>query len=96
VIPRFGAFYLNKMPIAGIRNIVLGMPHRGRLNFLTDLLCYPPTALFHKIKGGAEIPDGLGAEGDVISHLGTLLVNNYANFTNITNTGVSHVNHIAV
>jgi probable 2-oxoglutarate dehydrogenase E1 component DHKTD1 len=49
------------------------MPHRGRLNLLTDLLSYPPTALFHKIKGGAEIPDGLGAEGDVISHLGNSL-----------------------
>ncbi|KAF8158979.1 dehydrogenase E1 and transketolase domain-containing protein 1 [Mycena galopus ATCC 62051] len=54
---------------AGVSTIVLGMPHRGRLNLLTDLLEYPATALFHKIKGGAEIPDDLGAEGDVISHL---------------------------
>lgn len=46
------------------------MPHRGRLNLLTELLEYSPTALFHKIKGGAEIPEDLGAEGDVISHLG--------------------------
>ncbi|KAJ7627899.1 hypothetical protein B0H17DRAFT_1218421 [Mycena rosella] len=45
------------------------MPHRGRLNLLTDLLQYPATALFHKIKGGTEIPEDLGAEGDVISHL---------------------------
>ncbi|KAF7346487.1 2-oxoglutarate dehydrogenase E1 component mitochondrial [Mycena sanguinolenta] len=54
---------------AGISTIVLGMPHRGRLNLLTDLLQYPATALFSKIKGGAEIPEDLGAEGDVISHL---------------------------
>ncbi|KAK7048480.1 2-oxoglutarate dehydrogenase E1 component mitochondrial [Favolaschia claudopus] len=53
----------------GVSSIVLGMPHRGRLNLLTDLLQYPATALFHKIKGGAEIPEDLGAEGDVISHL---------------------------
>jgi probable 2-oxoglutarate dehydrogenase E1 component DHKTD1 len=46
------------------------MPHRGRLNLLTDLLEYSPTSLFHKIKGGAEIPEDLGAEGDVLSHLG--------------------------
>ena len=46
------------------------MPHRGRLNLLTELLEYSPTALFHKIKGGSEIPDELGADGDVISHLG--------------------------
>ncbi|KAJ6475095.1 thiamine diphosphate-binding protein [Mycena vitilis] len=54
---------------AGVSTIVLGMPHRGRLNLLTDLLKYSPTALFHKIKGGAEIPEDLGAEGDVLSHL---------------------------
>ncbi|KAJ7505194.1 Transketolase, pyrimidine binding domain-containing protein [Mycena galericulata] len=54
---------------AGVSSIILGMPHRGRLNLLTDLLQYSPTALFHKIKGGAEIPEDLGAEGDVLSHL---------------------------
>ncbi|KAJ7259573.1 dehydrogenase E1 and transketolase domain-containing protein 1 [Mycena haematopus] len=54
---------------AGISTIVLGMPHRGRLNLLIDLLKYPATSLFHKIKGGSEIPEDLGAEGDVISHL---------------------------
>ncbi|KAJ7781815.1 thiamine diphosphate-binding protein [Mycena maculata] len=54
---------------AGVSSIILGMPHRGRLNLLTDLLRYSPTALFHKIRGGAEIPEDLGAEGDVLSHL---------------------------
>ncbi|KAF7299554.1 2-oxoglutarate dehydrogenase E1 component mitochondrial [Mycena chlorophos] len=54
---------------AGLSSIIIGMPHRGRLNLLTDLLQYSPTALFHKIKGGAEIPEDLGAEGDVLSHL---------------------------
>lgn len=46
------------------------MPHRGRLNLLTDILQYSPAALFHKIKGGSELPEELGAEGDVLSHLG--------------------------
>lgn len=46
------------------------MPHRGRLNLLTGLLEYPSRALFHKIKGGSEVPEDLGATGDVISHLG--------------------------
>ena len=53
-----------------MQHIILAMPHRGRLNLLTDLLQYSPTALFHKIKGGSEIPEDLGAEGDVLSHLG--------------------------
>ncbi|CDO71005.1 hypothetical protein BN946_scf184844.g9 [Trametes cinnabarina] len=41
---------------AGVEHIIIGMPHRGRLNFLTGLLEYPPSALFHKIKGGSELP----------------------------------------
>ncbi|KAJ7288209.1 Transketolase, pyrimidine binding domain-containing protein [Mycena rebaudengoi] len=60
---------LNQFFSAGVSSIILGMPHRGRLNLLTDLLEYSSTALFHKIKGGAEIPEDLGAEGDVLSHL---------------------------
>ncbi|KAJ3984882.1 Transketolase, pyrimidine binding domain-containing protein [Lentinula detonsa] len=63
---------LKRVPARGsVSHIIVGMPHRGRLNFLTDpqLLQYPPTALFHKIRGGAEHPADLGVEGDVISHL---------------------------
>ncbi|KDQ09592.1 hypothetical protein BOTBODRAFT_116863 [Botryobasidium botryosum FD-172 SS1] len=54
---------------AGVEHVILAMPHRGRLSLLTDLLQYSPTALFHKIKGGFEFPESLGATGDVISHL---------------------------
>ncbi|KZT24824.1 dehydrogenase E1 and transketolase domain-containing protein 1 [Neolentinus lepideus HHB14362 ss-1] len=54
---------------AGIQHIVLTMPHRGRLNLLTDILEYSPTALFHKIKGGSEFPESYNVSGDVISHL---------------------------
>ena len=54
-----------------MQHIVLAVPHRGRLNLLTGLLQVPPASLFHKIKGGYEIPEELGAVGDVISHLGT-------------------------
>ncbi|KAH9959953.1 dehydrogenase E1 and transketolase domain-containing protein 1 [Russula dissimulans] len=54
---------------AGVQHIVLAMPHRGRLNLLTGLLQMSPASLFHKIKGGYEIPEELGVAGDVISHL---------------------------
>jgi 2-oxoglutarate dehydrogenase complex dehydrogenase (E1) component-like enzyme len=50
------------------------MPHRGRLNLLTGLLQLSPASLFHKIKGGYEIPEELGAVGDVISHLGITIL----------------------
>ncbi|KAH0826763.1 thiamine diphosphate-binding protein [Lanmaoa asiatica] len=55
---------------ADMTNIILAMPHRGRLNLLTGLLEYDPAALFHKIKGGAEAwVDGETISGDVLSHL---------------------------
>jgi probable 2-oxoglutarate dehydrogenase E1 component DHKTD1 len=64
---------------AALSHIIIAMPHRGRLNLLTDpeLLQYNPTALFHKIRGGSEWPEELvgeggGVEGDVLSHLGGL------------------------
>ncbi|KAJ3016184.1 hypothetical protein HKX48_004167 [Thoreauomyces humboldtii] len=57
--------------LAGIRDVVMCMPHRGRLNLLTDLFEYDPTALFHKVKGNAEFPEDIPAAGDVLSHLAT-------------------------
>ncbi|KAG0948157.1 hypothetical protein G6F57_001855 [Rhizopus arrhizus] len=55
--------------VNGVQDIVIGMPHRGRLNLLCDLLEYPYAALFHKMKGRSELPEGTFASGDVISHL---------------------------
>lgn len=33
----------------GIEEVVIGMPHRGRLNLLTDLLQYPKELFFYKV-----------------------------------------------
>jgi len=46
------------------------MPHRGRLNLLTDLLKFSTVKLFHKVRGNAEFPEDSPATGDVLSHLG--------------------------
>lgn len=69
MLPALDALF-NISAQAGVEHLILGMPHRGRLNLLTDLLQYPARALFHKIKGNSEVPEDLGASGDVISHLG--------------------------
>lgn len=54
-----------------VKNVVVGMPHRGRLNFLDILLKVPAVKLFHKMSGQAEIDLKLApfAKGDVLSHL---------------------------
>ncbi|XP_008552671.1 probable 2-oxoglutarate dehydrogenase E1 component DHKTD1 homolog, mitochondrial [Microplitis demolitor] len=51
-----------------LENIILCMPHRGRLNVLTGMLNFPPEKLFRKIRGLPEFPDGVQATGDVPSH----------------------------
>ncbi|XP_043570084.1 probable 2-oxoglutarate dehydrogenase E1 component DHKTD1, mitochondrial isoform X1 [Chiloscyllium plagiosum] len=53
----------------GVADVVLGMPHRGRLNLLTGLLQFPPELMFRKMRGLSEFPENSLATGDVLSHL---------------------------
>jgi 2-oxoglutarate dehydrogenase E1 component len=54
----------------GVKDIVLGMAHRGRLNVLTQVMMKPHRALFHEFKGGAFYPEDVEGSGDVKYHLG--------------------------
>src|ERR1700680_138587 len=54
----------------GVREIIIGMPHRGRLNVLTQVMGKPHRALFHEFKGGSSTPDETEGSGDVKYHLG--------------------------
>ncbi|HRO01947.1 MAG TPA: thiamine pyrophosphate-dependent enzyme, partial [Nitrobacter sp.] len=54
----------------GVKEIVIGMPHRGRLNVLTQVMGKPHRALFHEFKGGSVNPDSVEGSGDVKYHLG--------------------------
>ena len=54
----------------GVRDIVLGMPHRGRLNVLAQVMGKPHRAIFHEFKGGSYAPDDVEGSGDVKYHLG--------------------------
>ncbi|WP_088348561.1 MULTISPECIES: 2-oxoglutarate dehydrogenase E1 component [Rhodomicrobium] len=54
----------------GVREIVLGMAHRGRLNVLANVLSKPYRAIFHEFKGGSANPDDVEGSGDVKYHLG--------------------------
>ncbi|SMF07154.1 2-oxoglutarate dehydrogenase E1 component [Tistlia consotensis] len=55
----------------GLREVVIGMPHRGRLNVLANFMGKPFTAIFKEFKGGATSPEDVGGSGDVKYHLGT-------------------------
>ena len=56
---------------AGTREIVIGMPHRGRLNTLVNIVKKPLTALFSEFAGASFKPDDVQGSGDVKYHLGT-------------------------
>ena len=54
----------------GVREIVLGMAHRGRLNVLSQVMAKPHRAIFHEFKGGSSTPNEIEGSGDVKYHLG--------------------------
>ncbi|MES2444404.1 MAG: 2-oxoglutarate dehydrogenase E1 component [Pseudomonadota bacterium] len=55
----------------GVREIVYGMSHRGRLNVLANVLAKPFRVIFHEFSGGSANPEDVGGSGDVKYHLGT-------------------------
>ena len=54
----------------GVRDIVIGMAHRGRLNVLAQVMGKPHRAIFHEFKGGSSTPNEVEGSGDVKYHLG--------------------------
>jgi 2-oxoglutarate dehydrogenase E1 component len=54
----------------GVQQIVIGMPHRGRLNVLAQVMAKPHRAIFHEFKGGSSTPNEIDGSGDVKYHLG--------------------------
>lgn len=55
----------------GIKTVVIGMPHRGRLNVLANIMRKPYVAIISEFQGNKNTPDGTTGSGDVKYHLGT-------------------------
>ncbi len=54
----------------GVKDIIIGMPHRGRLNVLSNVMGKPYRAIFNEFFGGSYKPDDVEGSGDVKYHLG--------------------------
>ena len=54
----------------GVKEVVIGMPHRGRLNVLANVMAKPYRAIFNEFQGGSFKPDDVDGSGDVKYHLG--------------------------
>ena len=52
----------------GVKDIVIGMPHRGRLNVLSNVVRKPNESIFSEFAGSADAQDE--GSGDVKYHLG--------------------------
>ena len=54
----------------GVKEIAIGMPHRGRLSVLANVMGKPYRAIFHEFQGGSYKPEDVDGSGDVKDHLG--------------------------
>jgi len=54
----------------GVKGIIIGMAHRGRLNVLAQVMGKSHRAIFHEFKGGSSTPNEVEGSGDVKYHLG--------------------------
>ncbi len=54
----------------GVEEIVIGMPHRGRLSVLANVMEKPYRAIFNEFQGGSFKPEEVEGSGDVKYHLG--------------------------
>src|SRR5471032_1683101 len=54
----------------GVREVVIGMPHRGRLNTLVHVMHKSYMALFSEFQGRSSQPEEMRGSGDVKYHLG--------------------------
>jgi 2-oxoglutarate dehydrogenase E1 component len=54
----------------GVKEVVIGMPHRGRLSVLANVMGKPYRAIFNEFQGGSFKPEDVDGSGDVKYHLG--------------------------
>lgn len=67
---------------AGTSDVVIGMPHRGRLALLVSLLEYPAHKIFHKVRGNSEFPAHIRGVDDVSSHIAQSVDKHFAGGAN--------------
>ena len=70
---------LNDAAREGVNEVVMGMPHRGRLNVLANTVGKPLAQIFSEFEGSVD-PESTQGTGDVKYHLG-------ATGTHVADTG---------
>ena len=80
---------------AGVKKVIIGMPHRGRLNILGNVVRKPFEQIFNEFKGKLPSPDeSVDFSGDVKYHLGTTFTKTYPNGKTLTSTLLANPSHL--
>ncbi len=74
----------------GIKNITMGMPHRGRLNVLANVIRKPIEAILNEFSGTADASPG----GDVKYHLGANYIRPYPSGKRVGLSLVANPSHL--
>lgn len=83
----------------GVESFVLGMPHRGRLNVLANVLRKPLPQIFKEFQGthydlDAYMKDDWSSHGDVKYHLGTSMDRSYPDGRRVHLSLVANPSHL--
>ncbi len=54
----------------GVNEVVIGMPHRGRINVLTNIMKKPYVEMLSLFHGNMDFPESVNSSGDVKYHIG--------------------------
>lgn len=80
----------------GVETTIIGMPHRGRLNVLSNVVHKPLETIFAEFQG--IFPESENSEwgnsGDVKYHLGTSYTRNYPNGKKLTISLLANPSHL--
>jgi len=86
---------IDEATLHGVEHVVIGMPHRGRLNVLANVMRKPLEMIFKEF-AGTNIPagDDYSVSGDVKYHLGTNCTNRYPDGRVVYLTMLANPSHL--
>lgn len=85
---------------SGVSKVVIGMPHRGRMNVLGNVVRKPLEQIFNEFQGKLPVdnPDSMleayAQSGDVKYHLGTTFTKTYPDGRRLTQTVLANPSHL--
>ena len=87
---------INTSAELGVEEVNIGMPHRGRMNVITQIMGKPYTELLSLFQGNIDFPEWVDSSGDVKYHLGVSNTRTLENEKTIHLSLASNPSHLEV